>query len=95
MSRKQPVTEARILAVLNIIDWTGHVEIGDSDKVWLARILNDSINPPRDQMRCDSCDELKVIVVKTTIGNICEECLEIFTENAENTREDWEAANRA
>lgn len=90
----KPITEARILAILNLIDWTGHVEVGDCDKIWLARTLYDSMFPQKDQMRCDSCEELRVIVIKTVLGNICEECLEIFSENAEDTRENWEAANR-
>jgi len=87
----KPITQSFIFAILNIADWTGHVEIGDEDKRWLAQVLFDALYPPKDHMRCDSCNELRPIVVRTSLGNICEDCLDLFIDEADEIREALES----
>lgn len=76
---------------LNAIDWSGHVEIGDQDKRWLAFMLNDFLNPQKDKTLCDSCGNRALIVLKTVVGTICEDCIEDFSDEAETIRKEAES----
>jgi hypothetical protein len=91
----KPVTANRMLALINALDWSGHVEIGDNDKVWLAMSLADLISPPHDKARCEACGVLQTIVIKTALGSVCEDCLDDFSTEAATLREDMEAANES
>jgi hypothetical protein len=83
---KQPPTQSHILALLDLFDWTGHVELGSNDKFWLAGELASSLSGG-ETSTCDVCDCTKLIVITTSLGRICEDCLETFSDEAEATRE--------
>lgn len=67
-------------------NWMGHVELPENDVAWLATELHSWIKGDT-RGRCDSCDNPHEIIVLTPLGNICEDCLEGFTEVASEQRE--------
>lgn len=81
---------AKLLGFLNVIDWSGHVELGDQDKKWLALQLFDFLSPAKDKERCESCGTRQLIVIKTALGTICAECIEEFADEAEGIRDEVE-----
>lgn len=87
-----PPSPHRLLAIINSFDWSGHIELGDNDRAWLALRIADALNPPGDRDRCESCGVLKEIVIRTRLGRVCEECLDEFSDEAATQREDMENA---
>ena len=83
----KPPSAPTIYAILRAIDWRGHVELGEEDLLWLSQELSVSLNPARDSDRCEICEHIRPIVVKSAIGRICEDCLESLAEEAEESRE--------
>jgi len=79
-----------ILHVIDSLDWSGHIELGDNDKNWLAMQISDALNPPGDKLRCESCGELQPIVIRTPLGLICEDCIDGFSDQATDIREQME-----
>lgn len=84
------LTRARIANFLNSLDWSGHIEIGDNDRNWLADQIHGYVNPPKSPHRCECCEELAPIVIQTPLGKICESCIEQWHENAEDIRTAYE-----
>lgn len=84
----KPPTRQTIYHIIDSLDWTGHVELGDNDKSWLAMQIAGAFI--EDRTICGSCGNLAVIVVQTRLGIICEDCLEEATEQAEAIRETLE-----
>jgi hypothetical protein len=79
-----------IIRILRRLDWSGHVEIGDNDITWLANELAVALSPTGEAELCEMCDTIKPIVVKTSLGRICEDCLEDLTDEASDMREQLE-----
>ena len=84
---KPSTTAGAIFAILRAVDWRGHIELGDMDLWWLAQELSVALNPSRDSDLCEVCEHVRPIVVRTSIGRICEDCLESLAEEAEESRE--------
>lgn len=84
----KPPSASRMLAILNSLEWSGHVELPDNDLSWLAIQISARLDEKKDL--CGSCGELKEVIVPTRLGPICEECLEEATETAEAMREGME-----
>lgn len=87
---KEKSTKARLHAFINALDWSGHIEIGDNDRLWLATEISAYLNPTGDRMLCESCGHLQPIVIKTPLGLVCEECVESWQEHVDEIREDFE-----
>lgn len=75
--------------IINSIDWTGHIEIGDSDKQWLAHQIHQHLTPSGKHV-CESCGLPHELVIKTRLGMMCESCIEEAAEIAEAAREEIE-----
>jgi hypothetical protein len=79
-------TQARLLAIIRSLDWTGHFELGEPDMYWLAGAIATALSS--DDLRlCQMCDTPREVVVMTAIGAICEECLDEAQAVARGTRE--------
>ena len=67
-------TPKNILQILESMPWDGHVELPIGDMRWLAAEL--SVRLSQSSFRvCDGCGYAKGLVVYTTIGAICEDCI--------------------
>ena len=76
----------KILRELELLDWTGHVELPINDLIWLASSLYVKLNKTTDEV-CDACCKPAPIVLSTTLGNICAECVEDMNDNIDQMRE--------
>lgn len=85
------VTPKLIRRWLDLIDWSGHVELPTNDMDWLAEMIAARLTNPNQRI-CENCDTPREIVIPTALGNICEECLEELSEQAEAIRGDLEDA---
>jgi len=79
-------TQARLLAIIRSLDWTGHFELGETDMYWIAGEIATALSSS-DLRMCQMCDTPREVVVMTAIGAICEECLEEAQAVARETRE--------
>ena len=89
MHSQHDITIPRLMFILDTIDWSGHVELGDSDKRWLANQLHAALSPNAAGI-CASCGESRAFVVSTSVGNICDECLDTFSDMLDLAKEDAE-----
>jgi len=71
---------------MRTLDWTGHFELGEQDMYWLAGAISTALTSS-DLRMCQMCDTPKEIVVMTSIGAICEECLDDAQAVARETRD--------
>jgi hypothetical protein len=85
----KPPPQGKLYAFLSALDWNGHIEISDSDRKWLAAQISDFIDPKKDKQRCEVCNTLQAIIVKTTLGDVCKDCIDDFAEDAEEIEEDY------
>lgn len=81
-----PNTIAGLLYGLN---WQGHIELPDVDIRWLATEIANALTGNR-QGRCDNCDNQHPILVRVSIGNICEDCVEAIGRMTDEIREELE-----
>jgi hypothetical protein len=72
--------------LLEVLDWSGHVELPDTDLAWLAEQLSAHLSATSLET-CDACGRPMAIVVTTKLGNICSDCLEEATDTADSIRE--------
>jgi hypothetical protein len=72
--------------LLGVIDWSGHVELPDTDLAWLAEQLSAHLSATSLET-CDSCGRSMIVVVTTKLGNICSECLEEASDTADSIRD--------
>lgn len=86
---KFKVNPNTIAGVLYGLNWQGHVELSDVDIRWLAREIANAITQNR-QGRCDNCDNQHAILVRVSIGNICEDCVESIGRMTDEIREEYE-----
>lgn len=81
----KPPSPGRVLQILNSLNWQGHVELSDNDLNWLSLQISAALDRRRDI--CESCGELREVLVPTRLGVVCEECLDEYQDQAENMRE--------
>lgn len=84
---KAPTDPRVIRRLLESFEWMGHVELGDNDMIWLANQLAAAFSQG-DLAVCESCGTAQPIVVRTPLGTICEDCLDMFNDQATDIRED-------
>jgi hypothetical protein len=80
------LTAKRILRELELLDWSGHVELPMNDMTWLASSLYVRLNKTEDEV-CDACCKPAPLVLSTALGNICAECVEDMNDNIDQMRE--------
>lgn len=82
-------TEKNIYRVMELIDWMGHVELPINDMRWLAAELSVRLLSGKNTV-CDSCNTAQPIVVATALGNMCQDCIDAASDEAEETRDTLE-----
>jgi hypothetical protein len=80
------ITSRRILYEIELLDWSGHVELPYSDMQWLASQLFVRLNRT-DAEVCDACNKAAPLVLTTVLGSICAECLEDWQDNIDQARD--------
>lgn len=82
----KPPTQQYLNSIMNLLDWSGHVELGDRDMLWLAGELAAKL-APGDMAVCEVCSLMKPIVISTPLGYICEDCIDNMSDEVEDVRE--------
>ena len=67
-------TQTNIMRILGLLDWGGHVELSQNDWLWLSGELSLRLQKTDDQI-CDSCNKVVPLVVATSLGNVCDACI--------------------
>lgn len=80
------LTQKRLLHELWQLDWSGHVELPVVDMQWLAGQLYVRLNAT-DAEVCAACNKAAPLVLTTTLGNICAECVEDWNDNIDQIRD--------
>ena len=80
------LSAAKIMREMELLDWTGHVELPINDMLWLASSLFVKLNKTTDEV-CDACCKAAPIVLSTTLGNICAECVEDMNDQIDQQRD--------
>jgi hypothetical protein len=80
------LTRKRLLAEIESLDWSGHVELPIMDMQWLASQLFVRLNHTNSEV-CEACGRVAPIVVNTRLGPICAECVEDMNDNVDQIRE--------
>lgn len=80
------LTANKIFKELELLDWTGHVELPVNDMLWLAASLYVKLNKTEEEV-CDACCKSAPLVLATAVGNICAECVEDMNDNIDQMRE--------
>lgn len=89
-AQMKPPSPHSLLQILNQINWSGHVELGNGDLTWLAGEIASLLSPRSGPQLCESCSEFRELVIPTRIGRICEACLDDATDAAKAAREEIE-----
>jgi len=79
-------TLANVKHILLMLDYTGHVELPDSDLFWLAEQLAARLSASSLET-CDACGRPSVLVATTRLGMMCSDCLEEAADAVDNIRE--------
>lgn len=85
------ITPRSLAGIMFALNWQGHIELPDSDIVWIATEISNAINGNR-QGRCDNCGSQAPIIVTAAVGQICEDCITNIGKMADSTREEYESA---
>jgi hypothetical protein len=80
------LTAHKILREIELLDWSGHVELPYTDMQWLASQLFVRLTGT-DAEVCDACNKAAPIVLSTTLGNICAECVDDWNDNIDQMRD--------
>jgi len=80
------LTTQRIMREMELLDWSGHVELPINDMQWLASQLCARLNSTSVEV-CEVCNKPAPIVVTTRLGPICAECVEDMNDNVDQIRE--------
>ena len=86
LGRGRMLSASRIFRELELLDWTGHVELPVNDMLWIASQLYVKLNKTDDEV-CDACSRAAPIVLSTTLGNICAECVEDMNDQIDQQRD--------
>lgn len=84
----RPPSTIQIRTIITSLDWSGHIELGDQDILWLSNQLSAALRG--DRHICGSCGLTSAIVIQTRLGSICEDCLEEASEQVEDIRDTLE-----
>lgn len=84
----KPPKPSHVHAILESLDWTGHVELPTNDLAWLALQISAALDDKRGI--CGSCGRMSEVIVPTRLGHICEDCIDEASEMAESMREGME-----
>jgi hypothetical protein len=76
------ITRARILREMELLDWSGHVELPYADMAWLASMLYVKLSPSGEEV-CEACGKATPLVATTVLGPICAECVRDWGDNIE------------
>jgi len=79
-------TFANVKHILLMLDYTGHVELPDSDLFWLAEQLAARLSASSLET-CDACGRPSVLVATTRLGMMCADCLEEATDAVDCIRD--------
>jgi hypothetical protein len=80
------MTRTKILRELELLDWSGHVELPAFDMEWLASQLYARLNAT-DAEICEMCHKPSPLVVPTKLGPMCSSCIEDLNDNVDQIRE--------
>ena len=80
------LTAYKILREIELLDWSGHVELPYTDMQWLAMQLYVKLTQTSEEV-CDACNKTAPIVLSTSLGNICAECVEDMNDNIDQMRD--------
>ena len=80
------LTRQKILRELELMDWSGHVELPMFDMHWLADQLAARLNST-DTEFCDACGKPAPVIIQTKLGNICAECVEDMSDNVDQIKD--------
>jgi len=80
------LTVKRILREMELLDWSGHVELPMFDMQWLASQLCVRLNAT-DAEVCEACGKIAPLVITTVLGPICAECVEDMNDNIDQIRD--------
>jgi predicted amidophosphoribosyltransferase len=80
------LTSQRILREIELLDWTGHVELPFADMQWLAANLYVKLSQSTEEV-CDACNKPAPFVLTMALGNICAECVEDMNDNIDQMRD--------
>jgi len=80
------LTRRKILHEMEMLDWTGHVELPMTDLQWLASQLYVRLSSTSAEV-CEACGRVAPLVVTTKLGPICAECVEDMSDNVDQIRE--------
>ena len=74
------LTRARILKEMELLDWSGHVELPYNDMHWLATMLHAKLTYSNLEV-CEACGKATPLVANTALGPICAECVRDWGDN--------------
>ena len=80
------LTAKKILHAIEHLDWGGHVELPVIDLQWLASQLYVRLNASSEEI-CELCGKVAPLIITTTLGPICAECVEDMNDNVDQIRE--------
>lgn len=74
------------------LNWAGHVELPDNDARWiceqvLALIRAHQEGSPIESSKCEGCNQLSLIIIVTSAGRFCDECIDEMTTRLEEARD--------
>lgn len=80
------LTRDKVYRAIEGLDWSGHVELPTIDMQWLAAQLFVRLSSTIEEV-CDACCKAAPIVLSTTLGNICAECVEDMNDQIDQQRD--------
>lgn len=86
------ITKETITGILFALDWRGHIELPDGDICWIAGEVAHALTGSK-KGRCENCGNPSTIIIKATIGDICEECIGAIGKMADAVREEYESGS--
>jgi len=80
LGNEMRITKRSILRELELLDWSGHVELPYNDMAWLASMLYVKLTSTAAEV-CEACGKATPVVATTPLGPICAECVRDWEEN--------------
>src|SRR5215471_16454919 len=80
------LSRKRILREMELMDWSGHVELPISDLEWLASQLYVRLTESKEEI-CEACGRPNPLVITTVLGPICAECVEDMNDHIDQMRD--------
>src|SRR5215831_5378582 len=80
------LSRKRILREMELMDWSGHVELPICDLEWLASQLYVRLTESKEEI-CEACGRPNPLVITTVLGPICAECVEDMNDHIDQMRD--------